>query len=100
MCREHNIMLISDEVQCGSMRTGRWWEINKYDIKPDIITFGKGIASGFPLAGVISRSEIMNSLSVGSLGGTYGGNAICSAAASATIDILNDKILKHNVLNL
>jgi len=100
MCQKHNIMLISDEVQCGAMRTGRWWEIDKYNISADILTFGKGIASGFPLAGVISNSDIMNSLSLGSLGGTYGGNAVCSAAASATIDILNNPIIQENVLTM
>ena len=97
ICDENNILLISDEVQCGSMRTGTWWNIEQKNVIPDIIVFGKGIASGYPLAGIISRSEIMNSLEVGALGGTYGGNAICSVAASATIDIINECNLKNNV---
>ena len=89
ICTKNNILLITDEVQCGAMRTGTWWNIEQKQIEPDLLTFGKGIASGYPLAGVIGSSEIMNSLDPGNLGGTYGGNAICSAAASATIDILN-----------
>jgi 4-aminobutyrate aminotransferase-like enzyme len=97
ICNENNIMLIADEVQCGSMRTGTWWNFNQKNIEPDIITFAKGIASGFPIAGVVSSSEIMNSLPTGLLGGTYGGNAISSAAASATIDILNDPVLQENI---
>lgn len=97
ICNENNIMLVADEVQCGSMRTGTWWNFTQKNIVPDIITFAKGIGSGYPIAGVIASYEIMNTLPLGSLGGTYGGNAISSAAASATIDILNDPILQENV---
>ena len=91
-------MLICDEVQCGSGRTGTWWNIEQKNVIPDIMTFGKGIASGFPLAGVVSRSEIMNTIDKGCLGGTYGGNAIASAAASATIDVIqNEKLLENTI---
>ena len=82
------------------MRTGSWWEIEQHGIIPDMMTFGKGIANGYPLAGIIGTSYIMNSLQPGSLGGTYGGNAICSAAASATIDVLNDPIIKINTIEM
>lgn len=97
ICNANNILLIADEVQCGAMRTGSWWNFDQKNITPDLVTFGKGIASGYPLAGVVGHSNIMNSLLPGNLGGTYGGNAICSAAASATIDLLNDRILQQNI---
>jgi len=100
ICTENNILLIIDEVQCGSMRTGAWWSIEHSNVVPDIMTFGKGIANGYPLAGIIGTSDIMNSLQPGSLGGTYGGNAICSAAASATIDILNDSNIRINTIEM
>jgi 4-aminobutyrate aminotransferase len=100
ICDDNNILLIADEVQCGSMRTGTWWNIEQKNIIPDLMIFGKGIASGYPFAGIVSTSNIMNSLEPGNLGGTYGGNAICSAAASATIDILNSKEIKDNVTTL
>ena len=100
ICNKNNIMLIADEVQCGSMRTGRWWDIVGKGISPDIMTFGKGIASGYPLAGIISSNDIMNNLSPGTLGGTYGGNAICSAAASATIDLLEEPEIANNIKEL
>lgn len=58
-CVENNILLIADEVQCGAMRTGTWWNIQQKDVTPDLITFGKGIASGYPFAGVIGCSDIM-----------------------------------------
>ena len=100
ICTENNILLIIDEVQCGSMRTGSWWSIEQSNVVPDMMTFGKGIANGYPLAGIIGTSYIMNSLQPGSLGGTYGGNAICSAAASATIDVLNDSNIRINTIEM
>jgi 4-aminobutyrate aminotransferase len=96
VCNDNNIMLIADEVQCGAGRTGVWWGVENSNVVPDIMTIGKGIAGGFPLAGVVSRSEIMNAIDKGCLGGTYGGNAISSAASSATIDIIrNEKLLEN-----
>lgn len=100
ICYNYNILLIIDEVQCGSMRTGSWWNFEEKEIIPDILTFGKGIASGYPLAGIIANSSIMNRPNPGMLGGTYGGNAICSAAASATIDILNEPQTQINVIEI
>lgn len=100
ICHQYNIMLIADEVQCGAGRTGDWWNVNQKNITPDIMTFGKGIASGFPLAGVVSRSQIMNSIPPGSLGGTYGGNAVASIVASETIDIIQNEKLLNNANNI
>lgn len=97
ICTEHNIIFIVDEVQCGIGRTGTWWNFQQKNIIPDMITFGKGIASGYPLAGIIGKSEIMN-CGKSYLGGTYGGNAICSAAANETINIIKDEKLLDNVI--
>ena len=100
VCNDNGIMLIIDEVQSGSGRTGTWWNIDQKDVKPDIMTFGKGIASGYPLAGVVSSDKIMDSIGRSFLGGTYGGNALCSVAASATIDVINDEALLQNAQNI
>lgn len=97
VCNENNILFIADEVQCGAMRTGTWWNFEEKDVVPDLVTFAKGIASGYPIGGVIGSSDIMSACPVGSLGGTYGGNAICSVAVSATIDIINNENLTKNV---
>ena len=94
-CTEYNIILIADEVQCGMGRTGTWWNVEQKEIIPDILTFGKGISSGFPLAGMAMNNKIINQ-EPGFLGGTYGGNAICSAAAIATIDIIKNENLLDN----
>ena len=82
---KNGIMLIFDEVQSGFGRTGKWFAFEHYGIVPDIITVVKGSASGMPLSGVFSRNEIMNKLDVGSIGGTYGGNAVACAAGVVTI---------------
>ena len=97
ICTDHNIVFIVDEVQCGIGRTGTWWNFEQKNIIPDMITFGKGIASGYPLAGIIGKSNIMN-CGKSYLGGTYGGNAICSAAANETINIIRDENLLNNVI--
>lgn len=98
ICKDLNILTIADEVQCGFGRTGTFWNIEQKDVEPDILTFGKGIASGFPLAGLVSRTEIMDNIGTNFLGGTYGGNAVCLAVASATIDIVLKEELLFNVI--
>lgn len=95
-CKNKNILTIADEVQCGFGRTGTYWNVEQKEIVPDILTFGKGIASGFPLAGLVTKKEITDNIGENFLGGTYGGNAICCAAASATIEVFkNENILSN-----
>lgn len=99
VCDENNILLIADEVQCGIGRTGYWWNIIHKNIEPNIITFAKGIASGFPLAGIIANNCVMD-VGPNMLGGTYGGNALSSAVASTVIDIINDENLLQNSIKM
>jgi 4-aminobutyrate aminotransferase len=89
-------VLILDEIQSGFGRTGRWFGHEHYGIKPDIITVAKGLASGLPLSGVISRLELMEKWTPGSHGGTYGGNAVAAAAAVATIQAMRDEEMPEN----
>lgn len=96
LCKCDNVMMIADEVQCGFGRTGTMWNVERKGVVPDILTFGKGIASGFPLSGVISKDSVMDGLGLGYMGGTYGGNAISSIAASATIDVMHKDNLLYN----
>ena len=99
ICSENNIKLIFDEVQCGSGRTGYWWVSDKLNVTPDIMTFAKGIGSGFPIGGVSANTEIFNTMSKNSLGGTYNGNVISTVAASQTIDIIEEEKLLTNAIN-
>ncbi|MBI5946209.1 MAG: aminotransferase class III-fold pyridoxal phosphate-dependent enzyme [Chloroflexi bacterium] len=96
ICDRHGIMLIFDEVQSGFGRTGKWFALEHFDVIPDIITAAKGIASGMPLSAVFSRTDIMKKLEVGSIGGTYGGNAVACAAGVATIRAMRDEKMLEN----
>ena len=96
ICDRHGILLIFDEVQSGFGRTGKWFALEHYGVVPDIITAAKGLASGMPLSGVFSRTDIMRKLDVGSIGGTYGGNAVACAAAGATIRAMRDENMLEN----
>jgi len=87
ICDKHGILLVVDEVQSGSGRTGKWWAVEHTGVEPDIITVAKGIASGMPLGITITRAEIMDWVP-GSHASTFGGNPVCIAAALATMDVL------------
>jgi len=97
ICDEHNILLIADEVQCGMGRTGRMWFVEESGVRPDILVFAKGIANGFPLSGIASSKELMDRQKPGSMGGTYAGNAVACAAATATIKAFRDEKVLDNV---
>ena len=96
ICDQHGIMLIFDEVQSGFGRTGKWFALEHFGVVPDIMTAAKGIASGMPLSAVFSRTDIMKKLDVGSIGGTYGGNAVACAAGVATVRAMRDEKMLEN----
>ncbi len=81
-------MLIADEIQTGFCRTGDWFACEHEGVVPDLITTAKGIADGLPLAAVTGRAELMDSVHVGGLGGTYGGNPVACAAALGAIETM------------
>lgn len=96
MCDRYDILLIADEIQSGFGRTGRWFGFEHFDFVPDIMTVAKGLASGLPLSGVFSRMDLMKKWATGTHGGTYGGNAVASAAAVATIQAMRDEDMLGN----
>ncbi len=85
ICDEHGIVLIVDEVQTGFGRTGRWAAYEHYDITPDLSTWAKSMGGGLPISAVIGKAEVMDRVTPGTLGGTYGGNPVACAGALATI---------------
>jgi 4-aminobutyrate aminotransferase/(S)-3-amino-2-methylpropionate transaminase len=87
-CTQHGILLIADEIQCGFCRTGDWFACEHEGVVPDLITTAKGIAGGLPLAAVTGRADAMDSVHVGGLGGTYGGNPVACAAALGAIETM------------
>src|SRR5947209_1038303 len=94
ICDKHGILLVCDEVQAGSGRTGKWWSVQHTGVEPDIITSAKGIASGMPLGIMMAKAEIMDWVP-GSHASTFGGNPVCIAAALATMKILEREAI-HN----
>jgi 4-aminobutyrate aminotransferase len=96
MCEDHGIIYIDDEVQSGMGRTGKLWAIDHYGLVPDLMTVGKSLAAGMPLAGVVGRAEILDSVHPGGLGSTYGGNPVaCAAAVESIKAIASDEFLAH-----
>jgi 4-aminobutyrate aminotransferase len=93
LCDEHGIVLICDEIQSGFGRTGRMFAIEYSGVEPDVITVAKAIAGGFPISGVVGKASVMNALSPGGLGGTYGGNPVACAAARAAISVIEEEQL-------
>lgn len=96
LCNEHGILLVTDEVQTGFGRTGRWFAVEHSGVRPDILVMAKGIASGLPLSGIAASPSLMGAWSPGSHGGTYGGNALACAAALATIEVIQEENLLLN----
>lgn len=91
LCDDHGILLVADEVQTGFCRTGRmfaseYWK--EAGIQPDIIATAKSIAGGVPLSAIIARDEIMDAPAPGTIGGTFGGNALACAAALKVIEVM------------
>jgi len=85
ICDEHGIVLIFDEVQTGFGRTGRWGAYEHYGVTPDLSTWAKSMGGGLPISAVIGKAEVMDRVTPGTIGGTYGGNPVACAAALATI---------------
>ena len=98
--KENGIVFIADEVQTGFGRTGKWFASEDENVEPDIVTTAKGIAAGLPLSGVTGRAEIMDSIHLSGLGGTYGGNPIACAAALGAIETIekNNLVERANTI--
>ncbi|HEX9717610.1 MAG TPA: 4-aminobutyrate--2-oxoglutarate transaminase [Actinomycetota bacterium] len=86
VCREHGIVFIADEIQSGMGRAGRWFAIEDEGVVPDIVITAKSLGGGLPISAVTGRADLMDSVHVGGLGGTYGGNPVAAAAALAVLD--------------
>ncbi|TYJ54973.1 4-aminobutyrate transaminase [Cryptococcus floricola] len=98
VCDKHGILLVADEVQTGFFRTGKYFAVSDIpEFKPDVLVFAKGIANGFPISGIASTKELMGTLDVGSMGGTYAGNAVACAAGVAAQEVYASGEIEKNV---
>jgi 4-aminobutyrate aminotransferase / (S)-3-amino-2-methylpropionate transaminase / 5-aminovalerate transaminase len=93
ICDQHGIVLVADEVQTGFGRTGRMFAMEHFDVEADLIVVAKSIAGGLPLSGVVGRAAIMDDAHKGAIGGTFIGNPVALAAASAVLDVFEEEEL-------
>ena len=97
ICDRYGIVLVSDEVQSGMGRTGKWFAIEHFGVQPDLITTAKSMGGGMPIAGVTGRAEIMDAPHPGGLGSTFAGNPMsCVAALAALETIEKDGLLERS----
>jgi 4-aminobutyrate aminotransferase/(S)-3-amino-2-methylpropionate transaminase len=100
ICDEHGIVMVCDEVQSGYARTGRFFAIEHFGVRPDLITVAKSIAMGIPLSGVLGKAAIMDAPQEGGVGGTYVGNPVAQAAALAVLDVIEEEGLVERSASL
>ena len=93
-CDKAGALLIADEVQAGAGRTGKMWSIEHAGVRPDFLTFGKGIGGDLPMAGVIMRADLARRIPEGSQPNTFAANALSAAVTLANIDLLLDPTLE------
>lgn len=100
LCSKYGMMMITDEIQSGMGRTGKFFAVEHWNIEPDITCLAKSLASGLPLSAVISRKEITDSLPGGSIGGTYVGNPLGCQAALEVIRIIEEENLLDRAIEI
>jgi 4-aminobutyrate aminotransferase-like enzyme len=95
-CRQHDIVFIFDEVQSCHGRTGNMFAYQSYEVAPDLVVMGKGLANGEPAAAVVGRSDLIDALTYGEASDTFSGNSRALAAICATLDVFKEeKVVKN-----
>ncbi|OGQ82126.1 MAG: 4-aminobutyrate aminotransferase [Deltaproteobacteria bacterium RIFCSPLOWO2_12_FULL_60_19] len=94
ICDRHGILLVMDEVQSGFGRTGKMFACEHWGVEPDILCAAKGIASGLPLGAMIAKSAV-STWPAGTHGTTFGGNPVACAAALATIELIENGLMRN-----
>jgi 4-aminobutyrate aminotransferase/(S)-3-amino-2-methylpropionate transaminase len=91
ICHDNGILFVADEIQSGMGRTGKMFAIEHWGVEPDMVIVAKSLAAGMPLAAVVGKKEIMDSVHAWGLGGTYGGNPVACAAGLAVLDAFEEE---------
>ncbi|WP_296235863.1 aspartate aminotransferase family protein [uncultured Pseudomonas sp.] len=89
LCNAHNALLVFDEVQSGMGRTGELFAYMNYGVVPDILSSAKSLGGGFPIAAMLTTTDLAKHFSPGTHGTTYGGNPLACAVGEAVLDIVN-----------
>jgi 4-aminobutyrate aminotransferase len=92
LCREHNALLVADEIQAGCFRTGKFLAIDNFGVKPDTVCLGKAIAGGLPVGATVFQGK-NSKWPAGAHANTFGGNLATCAAGVAVLDFLKKKRL-------
>ncbi|MDP3204339.1 MAG: aminotransferase class III-fold pyridoxal phosphate-dependent enzyme, partial [Hydrogenophaga sp.] len=100
LCHQHGILLVADEVQTGSARTGKMFAMEHYGVSPDLMTMAKSMAGGTTLSAVSGKAAIMDGPAPGGLGGTYAGNPLAIAASHAVLDVMAEERLPERAEKL
>jgi len=100
LTNKYGMLLITDEIQSGIGRTGKFFAIENWDVEPDIICLAKSLAAGLPLSAVITKKEVTDTLPGGCIGGTYVGNPIACRAALEVIKIIEEEKLLDRALKI
>jgi ornithine--oxo-acid transaminase len=101
LCKKHNVLLITDEIQTGLGRTGKLLATNYEDVRGDILILGKALSGGvLPVSAVLADDEVMLTIQPGQHGSTFGGNPLACAVMQAALDVLVDENLAGNALRL
>lgn len=95
LCAKRDWLLLVDEVQTGVGRTGTLFAFEQYGIKPDVVSFAKGIAGGLPFGGIMANERCCDTFAPGTHGTTFGGNPISAAAASYVLDVVDSEFLSQ-----
>jgi 4-aminobutyrate aminotransferase/(S)-3-amino-2-methylpropionate transaminase len=93
ICKDNEILFIADEIQSGMGRTAKMFAIEHYNVEPDLMTVAKSFAAGMPIAAVVGKEEVMASIHLFGVGGTYAANPICCRAALAVMDVFEEENL-------
>lgn len=96
ICTESGAVMICDEIQSGFGRTGKLFACEHYNIAPDIITTAKSLGAGMPISATVGKSEIMDAVHLGGIGGTYGGSPVtCVAAIEVIKEMTSPAFMNH-----
>ena len=98
--RKEGVLFVSDEIQTGVGRTGKFLGIEHFEVVPDVVTIAKGIASGLPLSAIVAKADVMESWKPGQHASTFGANPVAVEAALATLDVMKSEHLMENAKKL
>ncbi|WP_274475556.1 ornithine--oxo-acid transaminase [Mangrovimonas aestuarii] len=101
LCEKYNVLFIADEVQTGVARTGKLLAVNHENVHPDILILGKALSGGvYPVSAVLANNNVMDVITPGSHGSTFGGNPVAAAVAMAALDVVKDEKLAERAESL